>query len=171
VLLDAAVMIVPPIDAGVVDAAAMIAPPVDAAAEPGRVTFSFDTWCELVVDDQPRGRADRELVVTLAPGRHRATCSQGPGLETWSGSVDVKAGEARRVDGVLLRPVEVLVDVGDGARIDGKDVGRGERVTLKPGRRRVEVLEGGKPRPGVWVSIPRLERCTLREKPQLDCYR
>ncbi|MBZ0237571.1 MAG: hypothetical protein K8M05_34960 [Deltaproteobacteria bacterium] len=171
--VDAAAMIVPPIDAGVpVDAAAPDAPPVDAAPAPARVTFVFDTWCELVVDDVPRGRADRELTISLDAGRHRARCSQGPGLETWTGTVDVKPGQARRVDGNLLSPVDVLVEVGDGIRINGKDtVARGERTELKPGRYRIEVLSGGKPRSPVYVNVPRVERCTLRDKPPLDCYR
>lgn len=178
-MIDAAMMIAPPIDAGMIDAAVMIAPPIDARIDaridappaPARVTFVFDTWCELVVGDMKRGRADRALVVELEAGRHRATCSQGPGLETWSGTVDVEAGETKRVEGTLIEPVDVLVDVGDAVRIDDREIKRGERVKLKPGRRRVEVLVGGKARPHVYVSIPRVERCTLREKPQLDCYR
>ena len=168
--IDAAPMIAPPVDAGV-DARLDAAPPVDAAPAPARVTFAFDTWCELVVDDVPRGRADRELTISLDAGRHRARCSQGPGLETWSGTVDVKAGETRRVDGTLLDPVEILVEVGDGVRINGKDtVARGERKQLKPGRYRIEVLSGGKARSPVYLQLPRVERCTLRDKPQLDCY-
>ncbi|HUQ01173.1 MAG TPA: serine/threonine-protein kinase [Kofleriaceae bacterium] len=176
--IDASPMRAPPIDA-----AAMLAPPVDASATPidaapapaltpARITFAFDTWCELVVGDQPRGRADRELTITLEPGRHRARCSQGPGLETWTGTVDVKAGVDRRVQGTLLEPVDVLVDVGDGVRIGGKDtVKRGERTKLKPGRYRIEVLAGSKARSPVYLTIPRVEQCTLRDKPALDCYR
>jgi hypothetical protein len=173
--VDAALMLAAP-----VDATPMLAPPVDAAAPPidapppapARVTFAFDTWCELVVDDEPRGRADRELTITLAPGRHRARCSQGPGLETWNGVVDAKAGADQRVVGTLLSPVDVLVDAGDGVRINGKDtVKRGERTKLKPGRYRIEVMNDGKARAPVYVAIPRVEHCTLRDKPPLDCYR
>jgi len=129
-------------------------------------------WCELVIDGTPRGRADRELTLSLEPGRYRATCSQGPGLETWSTTVSVKAGETRRVDGTLLQPVDVLIDVGDAVRISNKDtVARGTRTKLKPGRYRIEVLVDGKTRSTTYVNIPRVERCTLRDKPSLDCYR
>ena len=141
------------------------------AVSPARVTFAFDTWCELVVDDQPRGRADRELEVTLAPGRHRASCGQGPGLGGWSGTIDVAAGEVRRVEGTLLAPVEVVIDLGGGVRIGGQVVRRGATIVLRPGRYRVELLDGSRVRSAGYVNIPRLPRCTLRETPSLDCYR
>ncbi|MBE7452892.1 MAG: serine/threonine protein kinase [Kofleriaceae bacterium] len=141
------------------------------AVSPARVTFAFDTWCELVVDDQPRGRADRELEVTLAPGRHRASCGQGPGLGGWSGTIEVAAGEVRRVEGTLLAPVEVVIDLGGGVRIGGQVVRRGATIVLRPGRYRVELLDGSRVRSAGYVNIPRLPRCTLRETPSLDCYR
>jgi hypothetical protein len=152
----------------------MITPPIDAPPAPAtaRITFVFDTWCELVVDNTKRGRADRELAIDLEAGHHTATCSQGPGLETWSGNVDVKAGVAKRVVGTLIEPVDILVDVGDGVRVAGsKDtVPRGTHIKLKPGSQRVEVLVGGKVKATAYVRIPRVPSCTLRDRPQLDCY-
>jgi hypothetical protein len=174
----------PPIDAGVsvalvaVDAAPAVVMPVDAAAPvidaapaPARVTFAFDTWCELVIDDLPRGRADREREVVLGPGRHRASCSQGPGLGAWSETVEVRAGQVRRVEGTLLAPVEVTIDAGDAVRISGQTIRSGDRIVLRPGRYRVEIVVGGRARAPVYVSIPRVARCTLRDRPAVDCYR
>ena len=172
VVADAATPSTLPIDAAVAADAAP-ASPADAGAPapaPARVTFSFDTWCDLVVDDELRGRADRTREVSLAPGRHRASCSQGPGLGVWSESVEVAAGEVRRIDGTLLRPVEVTIEAGDSVRIGGQTVARGDAVVLRPGRYRVEVIAGGKARPAAYVNIPRIRRCTLRDQPTLDCY-
>ena len=71
--------------------------------------------------------------------------------------------------------VYAVVDQIDGApaiRISGKDtVARGDRIKLKPGTYRIEVISGGKARAPAYVNIPRLARCTLRDKPSLDCYR
>jgi hypothetical protein len=165
------------IDAGVpvvIDAAPLFAPPVDAPPAPAtaRVSFVFDTWCNLVVDRVDRGRADRELAVELDAGHHTATCSQGPGLETWSGTVDVKAGVAKRVTGTLIEPVDVLIAVGDSVRIDNdRDARpRGTHIKLKPGSRRIEVIVGGHVKTTAYVRIPRVPSCTLRDKPPLDCF-
>ena len=173
---DAATPVAAIVDAGVsVDAAPVITPPIDApppAPTTARITFVFDTWCNLVVDNLDRGRADRELTLELDAGRHSATCGQGPGLETWTGTVDVRAGIARRVTGTLIEPVDVLISVGDSVRIDSsKDaVPRGTHLKLKPGSRRVEIIVDGKVKATAYVRVPRVAACTLRDHPQLDCY-
>ena len=174
--IDAGATTMVAIDAGTVivaaDAAPMLVAVADATvAAPARVTFAFDTWCELTIDDEPRGRADREREVTLAPGRHRAECSQGPGLGSWSSTIEVDAGEVRRVDGTLLRPVEVTIEAGDSVRIAGKTIARGERVMLRPNRYRIEIIVDGKARAAAYVNIPRVASCSLRDRPTLDCYR
>ncbi len=167
-IVDAPTMaIAPPIDAPT-------APPIDAppaAPQPGRIAFVFDTWCDLVIDGEPRGRADRMREVRLAPGRHEAICSQGAGLSSWSQTIEVTAGEVRRIEGTLLRPVEVVIDAGDRVRIGTASAARGETLTLRPGRYRVEITTGSHKAPPVYVDIPRVARCTLRSSPRVDCYR
>lgn len=161
-VIDAAT--VTPIDAAV-------APPVvDAAAALVAVTFTFDTWCNLTVDDVAHGRANKVVTVRLTPGPHVATCSQGPGLGSWSRTLDVADGAANRIQGDLLPTVEVVVGVGDEVRIDGTPVARGRSLAVKLGPHRVEVVVGGKVVAAARISIPGVARCTLRDQPSLDCY-
>ena len=160
-----------PIDATPIDAAARTAPIDAAAAAPARVVFVFDTWCDLVLNGEPRGRADRSLDLRLAAGRYEARCSQGAGLSAWTQTVVVAAGEQRRVEGTLLPPVSVVIDAGDRVRIGTVSAARGQTVTLKPGRYRVEITTGRQPTVVVYVDIPRVARCTLRSSPRVDCYR
>jgi hypothetical protein len=133
----------------------------------------MDAWCDVTVDGTPHGRADRRRPIALAPGRHDVVCSQGPGLDEWRGVVALAAGEARTVTGRVLRSVAVSValDDGDAAAIDGAIVRDGASTTLRPGRYRIEILRGGRPVSSGWVSIPRVARCALRDRPTLDCYR
>lgn len=156
-----------------IDAAPAPTPAIDAAAasEPARIAFVFDTWCDLVVDGEARGRADRTRELRLAPGRHVVTCGQGAGLGGWSQTVDVVAGEVRRIEGTLLRPVEVVIAAGDQVRIGTHTAARGDTITIRPGRYRVEITTKGQKAAAVYVDIPRVPRCTLRNSPRVDCYR
>ncbi len=153
-----------------IDAAAP-APAIDAASPVlVAVTFSFDTWCNLTVDDLARGRANKVVVVRLAPGRHPAACSQGPGLGSWSRTIEVVDGAPARVEGDLLPTVEVVVAVGDEVRIDGVAVARGRSLAVKLGPHRVDVVVAGKVVTTARLTIPGVARCTLRDQPALDCY-
>jgi hypothetical protein len=149
------------------------APAIDAAAALAlvAVTFVFDTWCDLTVDGSAHGRVTgKTITIRLAPGRHHATCSQGPGLGSWSSSIEVAPGAASRVTGELLPRVDVVVDVGDGARIDGFTVPRGSALTIRAGSHRVQVVTDGKVGPEVRIEVPGAPRCTLRDQPKLGCY-
>ena len=164
------------VDAAVITAivppdAAPLPPPIDAAPALVAVTFAFDTWCNLTVDDVARGRADKTLVVRLAPGAHTAACSQGAGLGSgWSRTIAIGPGAPARIEGDLLARVEWLVGVGDAVRIDGATVARGGALAVRAGRHRVEILIGGKVTQTAWVSASGAARCTLRDQPALDCY-
>jgi hypothetical protein len=112
----------------------------------------------------------REL--RLPPGRHAVSCGQGVGLGGWSQTIDVTAGEVRRIEGTLLSPVEVVIAAGDQVRFNNaQTAARGDTIKLRPGRYRVEITTGGQKAAAVYVDIPRVPRCTLRSSPRIDCYR
>ncbi len=137
----------------------------------GTVTFAMDAWCELSIDGAPHGRADARRAISLAPGRHEAECSQGAGLGQWRGTVDVAPGQAQRVAGQLRAQVTVVVDTsGSAVLVDGQRLANGAELRVHNGRHRVSVLVGEREREAGWVSIPRVARCVLRDKPVLDCY-
>ncbi len=166
----------PPIDAAAPDASDGAAAPdpriaLPAPVEPARVTFVFDTWCNLSIDGGAAVRANRTLERAVAPGRHTVECTQGPGLATWSGTLDVAAGAVRRVEGTLLAAVDVVIAAGDRVQIGSSTYPRGATVKLRPGRYRVTVRTGDKVTSEKHVDVPHVPRCTLREQPALDCYR
>ena len=146
------------------------APPPPAA--PATLTILLDAWCDLSIDATPLGRADRKKRYPVDPGTHTITCSQGTGMSSWSETVTVAAGEHRTLRGTLLGTVRVTVAVssGDRVRVGGATYANGDRIDLKPGRVRVEVLRGAEPVTSGWVSLPRIAACTLKDRPDLDCY-
>jgi eukaryotic-like serine/threonine-protein kinase len=143
------------------------APPAPPA--PARLTVVMDAWCDVTIDGVAQGRADRHRPIAVAPGHHEVACSQGPGLASWRGGVDVVAGEDRAVEGSLLAKVAVTVDIAGEVRIDGAPHGRGDVVPLSPGRHKIEVIGGGEAAER-WVTIARGTPCRLRDTPELDCY-
>lgn len=145
--------------------------PTPPAPATGAVTFVMDAWCELTIDGVPQGRADSRRAIALAPGRHEAACSQGAGLGQWRGFVQVVAGQAQRVSGQLRAEVLVVVEIsGTAALVDGQRLANGAELRLHNGRHRVSVLAGERELQAGWVSIPRVARCVLRDRPLLDCY-
>lgn len=157
-----------PIDAGVPPDARMI--PIDARPAPATISVQLDAWCDLAIDGADLGRLDRKKKYTVDPGRHRVSCSQGPGMSAWSDVVDLRSGEHRVLRGSLLGEVKVTIRVsGDQVRVGGTAHANGKTVALRPGRVRVEVLEGGEVVTSGWVSIPRVAACTLTDRPDLDC--
>jgi hypothetical protein len=156
---DAAAPLLIPVDAASPDAA----PPPDAAARviPAHVTLALDTWCELTIDGQPRGRASRQPI-ELAPGHHELACSQGAGAPSWSAPIELAPGEDRVVAGALLAKVAVTLDLD--ATIDGVPYRKGAVVRLGPGRHHVDGADGG------WFSVAHDTPCHLRDSPELDCY-
>ena len=160
----------------VVDAAVVVRAPPDAAPppKPARVYLHLDAWCNVTVDGKSYGRASRSRALSLSPGLHAIVCSQGPGLPTWRTSIRVRAGETRTLTGSLLRNVRVRVAVkaGDGVYIHSHGVVRnGSSVALSPGRYRVELRRGGSAVQATWLTIPPVGRCTIKDTPELDCYR
>ncbi len=168
--VDARVAVAPTLDAAPIDAAVAIdaAPkPIDAAPpRPGRIVVSNDTWCEVAIDGESRGRLNpgAHLDVEVSAGRHVVTCAQ-PGINPgWRKQVDVTAGLARTVSGTLLTTVDVHVAItGDRVKIDGRMYSRGDTAKLKVGRHQAVLLRAGKPAVNAFFDVPRIP-CRLHEQ-------
>jgi Protein kinase domain len=160
-----------PAAAGTAGTGATAEPAVVAAPAMASVTFAMDAWCELFIDGKSQGRADRAKAIALSAGSHAAECTQGPGLGRWRGELVLAPGEARQVSGELSLEVKVVIDVtGSAVAVNGKAFANQQRMTLRNGRHHVVVRQGARELASGWVSIPRVAACTLRDRPQLDCY-
>ncbi|MEZ4400241.1 MAG: serine/threonine-protein kinase [Kofleriaceae bacterium] len=164
----------PPVDAAPARDAAVEAPvdaatrAVDAAPALAQLTLVVDTWCDLTIDGQPRGRASRRPI-DLAPGRHVLSCRQGLGQQGWSETLVLAPGEARTVTASVLAPVTVRNGLTAPVRLGGTDLAPGATTAVRPGRLRLERVVDGVAA-NTWLDIPRVPACTLRASPQLDCY-
>jgi hypothetical protein len=153
----------PPADAEV--ALATAPPPPDAASPdapsgPGYVIVANDVWCNVWIDASNRGSRRNEPVEVTA-GHHVVRC-ENPSLGDWVREVDVAPGATVSVYGALLREIAVKLDVD--ATIGGRHYQRGTVAPMWPGS--IEVVAGGKTR-----FITFRENCTLRDSPDLGCYR
>ena len=136
------------------------------------ITLSTNVWCDVFVDDRPFGRVDRNRVIPIPPGAHTIVCDQGLGMGRWEEHIMIAANEHRRLHGVVLRPVAVCVGLGRGEAVwfGGTYYPNGSCLVRQPGRYRLEVVSRGRRSGAVWLSIPRVGECTLRDEPALDCY-
>ncbi|WP_428267146.1 protein kinase domain-containing protein [Haliangium sp.] len=151
-------------------------PTTTAPAEPApaaSITVDIRPWCDLSIDGVNHGRADRNRVISLAPGRHSLVCSQGPGRAAWLETISLAPGQRLDLRGSVLQPVRVRVQVGGGdqVRIGDEVHPNGAEIELTPGRYRIAVLADGRQVGRAWVSIPAVRSCTVRDRPALDCYR
>lgn len=144
-----------------------------APAPPARLSVDITPWCDLRIDGTSHGRARRDRIIDLAPGRHELECSQGPGRASWREAVHLAPGERRHLTGSVLQPVRIRIAVrgGDRVLIDTRPHPNGSTLDLSPGRHRITVLAGAQEVAGAWVAIPAVPDCTLRDHPALDCYR
>jgi len=155
------------IDAGLaIDAAAR---PIDAGPTTGELILALDAWCDLTIDGVARGRASR-APLELTAGRHELICTQGLGLGTWRQTVEVVAGERRTVTGSLVAATVVANGLAHPVRLRDQTLAPGATAEVRPGRVRLDRVQGGAVEPGPWIAIPRVARCTLRDRPTLDCY-
>jgi eukaryotic-like serine/threonine-protein kinase len=148
---------------------AMLAADAPARAAPAHVTFALDAWCDVTIDGVSYGRADRKRAIELPPGKHDLACSQGAGMASWKGSVELAPGDNHVVRDSLLGTVAVTIDVGE-VRIDGVRHARGEVVPLAPRRHKLELIVGGQVAAEKWVTVVPGTPCRLRDTPELDCY-
>jgi serine/threonine-protein kinase len=156
---DAAVAI--PLDAAMaVDATPMIVTPDAAVASAGFLVVTNDTWCDVSIDGEPRGRAgSKPLRVDAGP--HTVTCEQAGTSNTWLKRIDVAAGATVTVAGTMLGALAVTLEVD--ATIDGTPHPRGTVVRLKAGRHDL-VIGGTK------TFFDLRAACTVRSAPDPGCY-
>jgi len=151
----------------VIDAA-----PVEKAPEkenPATLTVQMDTWCDLTIDGENRGRAANAKTVALRPGRHALACENGALKQTWTQSVELAAGEKKTVKGTLVPTFAVKVSLVEASEvlIDRQTVGNGGSLRLKRGRHRVEVRRLGKAIGTAWLDLSK--PCTLVDRPAITC--
>ncbi|MEM9488729.1 MAG: protein kinase, partial [Myxococcota bacterium] len=147
------------------------APAVDAAPADAVITLDIRPWCDVAIDGRSYGRAQRDRQIALAPGRHQVVCSQGVGRPQWSQTITLAPGERRALRGSVLKPVQVRVEIsGDSVIIAGKRYRNRTTIALPPNRYRVDVYSGKSKGASDYVFIPAVASCTLRDRPDLDCY-
>ena len=156
--IDAAIDAAPAVEIDAAPAAIDAAPAVE---EMGSITVVNDTWCEVAVDGDSKGRtAANRKTLRLPVGHHVIGCSQ-PGINIgWNKDVDVIAGKTVSVTGALLTPVEVTIAIAAATvQINSTHYPRGTVTKLNPGRYRA-VIEGGA---AGWLTIPNALSCRLHE--------
>jgi hypothetical protein len=152
-----------PIDAMVptLDAAPIITPLLDApVAATGFIVIKNDTWCDVTIDGEGRGRASARPVRVDA-GTHTITCEQPGTGNKWTKTVEVLAGKTATAEGTMLGAFAVTFAVD--ATIDGTAYPRGSVVNLKRGRHELAV-GGAKSR------FDLSSACTVRSTPEPGCY-
>ena len=85
--------------------------------------------------------------------------------------IDLAPGERRVPEASLLEPVSVRVELTSGAavRVGGKQHTSGARLSLPPGRHRVELVTGGAVVGRAYIQVS-TTGCVLRDRPALGCY-
>jgi hypothetical protein len=153
------------IDAAPVEKAETVVEPAADAV----LTVAMDTWCDLTIDGEAKGRAANAKTVTVKAGRHAIACKNPRLVETWTQTVELAAGEKKTVKGTLVPGIAVLVQVAHGNEvlIDKKPVQNGATRTIKRGSHRVEVRRMGKVVDSAWVTMTRA--CTLVDRPAIAC--
>jgi len=150
------------IDAGVlpIDAAITTIDAAAAVATTGAIIVKNDTWCDIAIDGEPKGRISAKLIPVSA-GIHTVVCTQGSGTDKiWTKQVEVGAGETRTVTGSLLPAIDVRIATD--VTIEGVVYRAGATAQIK-GRVRLE-----KDGTQIYVTISR--PCEVRDKPDLNCY-
>ncbi|HEY6032930.1 MAG TPA: serine/threonine-protein kinase, partial [Kofleriaceae bacterium] len=152
------VAVVAAFDAALPDAAALEL--VDAAPlADGKIAVVNDTWCDVLIDGQKRGRATAGPFAASA-GRHVVRCEQ-EGLHEWHHDVLVEPSKTAVIEDKMLAPVKVRFDIA--ATLGGIPHGAGDTVAVK--RERTLIEANGQKK--YWTPSA---ACAIRDKPELDCY-
>ncbi|MBL4636211.1 MAG: serine/threonine protein kinase [Kofleriaceae bacterium] len=156
-----------PIDAGSGQA---LVPAI--ALKPASLIVNIRPWCDVWVDGAKVGRASASTVFSVSPGTHRVECKQETTDLSWSKTVTLKPGEKKTLMGSVLSavPLTLRLSKGDSAKIDGLLYKNGATHSFKAGRHRIEVYKDGKSISAAEYLDLR-ERCTLRDKPNLGCFK
>ena len=154
----------PPLDVAAPpgDAAVAVEPPappaVDAAPAVGHIVVQNPVWCDIWIDGALRGNL-RDRPIEVPVGKHIVRCVNPAG--EWTRETDVAPGSTRTLVGTVP---DIAVTLEIDATIDGTRYARGSVVRLKP--RRLEVIADGK-RQFITFRVS----CTLKDTPELECYR
>lgn len=147
-------------DAALPDAASVIeAVQPDAALADGKIAVKNDTWCDVSIDGQKRGRADTGPFVASA-GEHVVRCEQ-EGLHEWHHTVHVVSNQTAVIEDKMLAQVSVHFDIA--ATLGGVAHAAGETISVKRERILIEAGDHKK----YWTPSA---ACSIRDKPELDCY-
>ena len=138
-----------------VDAALSV--PLDVA-----VQLTMDSWCDVDIDGQSRGRLRRGQPLMTSPGTHTIACSQGVGMAEWHSSFTAVAGQAVTLSGSLLKRVRITAALGADISIDRTRVSDGASVVMLTGRYPVTVWAGNESKLTQWVPVPAVASCSLR---------
>jgi eukaryotic-like serine/threonine-protein kinase len=144
-----------------VDAAAMSTPPADAAVKAtGFIVVENDTWCDVSIDGESRGRKSTKPLRVDA-GTHTVTCEQPGTTNKWTKTVEVTAGKTAFAEGTMLGTFAVTFAVG--ASIDGQSYAQGSVIKLKRGRHELAIG-------GAKTFFDLGGACTIRNTPEPGCY-
>jgi hypothetical protein len=131
----------------------------------GTVMLTSDVWCDFSFDHESPKRVPGGLGSTpfiMQAGHHYLGCVQPQTDRTWAQEVDVRAGEALKVQATLLKEVTVKFEVA--ATLNGKPFAAGASTTVKRGQVTLEVAG----QPTKYATV--IESCVVRAPP-VDCYR
>ena len=145
--------------------AAELTRPIDAARGAGldvAVKLTMDSWCDVSIDGQSRGRLSPGKPLMTSAGTHTIACSQGEGMAEWHRSFTAVAGETVPLSGRLLMRVRITAALGAAISIDRTRVSNGNTVVMPTGRYPVTVWDGSQAKLTQWVPVPAVAACTLR---------
>lgn len=151
------------------DAAAPVAvalldapPVVDMVADNAKVTLVMDSWCDVTIDGEAKGRLRRGQPYSVAPGQHTIACGQGVGMAEWHTSFTATPGQQIALTGTLLMRVRITAGLGVPISIAQTKVANGASLVLPTGRYPVAMWDGDTIKPAQWVAVPAVPACTLR---------
>ncbi len=151
-----------------VDAAPIVvAQPIDAPVVPAvvanaTVTLAMDSWCNVTLDGEAKGRWQRSRTYSVAPGPHTIACGQGEGMAEWHTSFTAMPGQPVTLTGTLLMRVRITAGLGVPISISQTKVANGDSLVLPTGRYPVVLWDGDTAKPAQWVAVPAVPACTLR---------
>jgi len=151
--------VVPVLDAAAPPDVAIELVQLDAALADGKIAVKNDTWCDVFIDNQKRGRATAGPF-TASAGHHVVRCEQ-EGLHEWHYDVVVESNKTTVIEDKMLAQVTVHFEIA--ATLGGVPHAAGDTIQVK--RERTLIEANGQKK--YWTpSAP----CWIRDKPELDCY-
>src|SRR5262249_12789934 len=138
-----------------------------AAPSPATLVVAIAPWCDLTVDDRPRGRTPQTL--SLPPGPHHLVCANPVSGQRLTRDLELQPGEQRALREHLYAMVRVQprLSRGDALAIDSQKPSPAP-TAVEPGRRRVTLYRAGAEVETRWIDVPPAG-CILVDAPRLAC--